>query len=987
MFIFAGVERGRLLTDDKAFRSAQEGCKIGFSEMSLWREFRMRIRTGYSFRSAVGTLKNVFDRQKEIGLPFFPITDRGSLFGWVKWQTMCEKEGVKPIFGIELGVSPEPTAKKPIIDHWTFVADGSVVPINLLLETATAQFRYEPLLTLDQALGADCFKIIGNRTSLDDIDPADERLFVGLSPSLMPGQFKRAKELGFKFIACSDNVYTNDGDSPFYEVVCGRGASTQTYPQFILDRQQWLESVNRAAEADDKDSAWGNLLETGKQCSARLKKGTLLVPEKPTSLREMCESAAPGLGVDLSDPIYAARLNKELDLIELKKFEDYFYIISDLVIWARERMIVGPARGSSCGSLVCYLLKITTVDPIPYGLIFERFIDLNRDDLPDIDIDFSDQKRHLVFEYMEDKYGSDRIARLGTVAMYRPASAVKETAAALKVPRWKAEKALDALIERSSGDSRALDTLEDTLRTTPNGRELLEEYPEMLVACSMEGHPRHHSQHAAGIILTEEPVREYIGVDARTNATHCDKKDAEELDLLKIDALGLTQLSVFEDTLDLAGLPHDYLESVPLDDQVAFDVMNKGYFSGIFQFNGPALQSLAYQVDIQELDDIVAITALARPGPMASGGATEWVMRKNGVHKTTVPHELFKPYLEDTRGIVMYQEQVMEIGRNIGDLTWGDVTALRKAMSKSLGKEYFDQFGDRWKSAASKKGIPDDVLTKVWDDLCAYGAWAFNKSHSVAYGLISYWCCWLKGHYPVEFAAATLNHEKDPDRQLNMLREMASEGIGYVPVDAETSTDRWAIVEKSGVKSLAGPVTNVKGIGPKLAQQIVEARSKGQKIPERAQKLLANPVTKIDSLWPIRDRINEIMPDPRDRNILTEPTLIGDMERHDDWHDYLLFVVANGINPRDENEVVNIAKRGGTRITDGKTASLNLELKDDTGVTHAKINRFKYEQFGKDIVERGRPGKAIYAMKGSLIPDSNFMIVKMVRYIGDMEND
>jgi DNA polymerase III alpha subunit len=946
----------------------------------------MRVRTGFSFRSAVGTLPKVFERLEKIKYPCYPITDRASLFGWVKWQKMCDEKGAKPLFGIELGVSPEPTAKKPTIDHWTFICDDSILPLNKLLEIATAQFRYEPLLTIDQALHADCFKIIGNRTNLDKIDPSDERLFVGLSPSIMNGQIRRAKKYGFKFVACSDNFYTNDGDLPFYEVVCGRTASSQTYQQHILSKQEWYNSIQNAADSDDKDEAWGNLLKIGEQASARLKSGTLLVPEKPKTLQQMCIEGADLLGVDLNDSVYAERLKKELELIEQKNFEDYFYIISDLVIWARERMIVGPARGSSCGSLVCYLLQITTVDPIPYGLIFERFIDLNRDDLPDIDIDFSDQKRSLVFDYMEEKYGRDRIARLGTVAMYRPASAMKETSAALRVPQWKAEKALDALIERSSGDSRALDTLEDTLRQTPNGKELLLEHPEMLIACSMEGHPRHHSQHAAGIILTEEPVRNYIGVDTRTGATHCDKKDAEDLELLKIDALGLTQLSVFEDALELAGLPHDHLETVSLQDPVAFEVMNKGYFSGIFQFNGPALQSLAYQVEITELDDIVAITALARPGPMSSGGAHEWVMRKKGEHKTTVPHELFRPYLEDTRGIVIYQEQVMEIGRKIGDLTWEDVTLLRKAMSKSLGKEYFDQFGDRWKASARKKGIPDDVLEKVWDDLCAYGAWAFNKSHSVAYGIISYWCCWLKGHYPLEFAAATLNHEDNPDRQLNMLREMANEGIKYVPVDPETSTDKWNIAVKDGVRSLAGPVQNVKGIGPKLAQQIVAARNKGEKIPDRAAKLLSNPKTPIDSLWPIRDRINKLMPDPSERNIHTLPTNIGDMEFHDDWHDYLLFVVANGINPRDENEAVNIAKRGGKRIEDGKTASLNLELKDDTGVTHAKITRFKFDEIGKSIIDRGRPGKSIYAFKGSLIPKSNFMIIKMARYIGDMDD-
>ena len=945
----------------------------------------MRIRTGYSFRAAVGKLPDVFARLKDIEYTFFPITDRASTFGWVRWSNMCKENGVKPIFGIEIGVSPEPTAKKPVIDHWTFIADKSIVPINILLETATAQFRYEPLLTIEQAVDADCIKIVGNKTDVDLIGPGTPDLFVGLSPSISTGQFRRANVLGMEFIACSDNVFPSEDDLALYEIICGRNASVQSYPQFILGKQEWQESLARGVTSGDMAHAWENLHKIGNRTLAELKTGTLLVPKKPKTLRQMCIDAAPALKIDLSDPIYAARMEKELGLIEQKQFEDYFYIIADIVSWARERMIVGPARGSSCGSLVCYLLRITTVDPIPYSLIFERFIDINRDDLPDIDIDFSDQKRHLVFEYMAEKYGRDKIARLGTVAMYRPASALKETAAALNIPGWKAEKALDSLIVRSSGDARALSTLEDTLRTTPKGQDLLQEHPEMIIACEMEGQPRHHSKHAAGIILTNEPVHEYIAVDTRSGTTHCDKKDAEDLGLLKIDALGLTQLSIFEDALEMAELPHDHLETVSLNDPKAFEIMNKGYFSGIFQFNGATLQTITAQVNIAELDDIVAITALARPGPMASGGAHEWVMRKNGIHKTTVPHPLFEPYLQETRGIVIYQEQIMEIGRNIGNLTWEDVTALRKAMSKSLGAEYFDQFGDRWKSAAAKKGIPEEILEKVWDDLCAYGSWCFNKSHSVAYGVISYWCCWLKVYFPLEFAAATLNHENDPGRQINILRELDAEGIGYIPVDPETSTDKWAIREKNGVRSLAGPVQNVKGIGPKLAQQIVAARNKNEKIPERAQKLLTDPVTPIDSLWPIRERIAELMPDPVERSIYTTPTAIGDIKYHDDWHDYLFFAIVERINPRDENEAINIAKRGGTIIKDGITASLNLVLKDDTGITYSKITRHRYLEIGKAIVDKGRPGKSIYAIKGSLIPKSNFMIIKNTRYLGDME--
>lgn len=943
----------------------------------------MRIRTGYSFRVAAGMIEDCFARVQELGWPYAPITDRASTFGWVRWNKMCKKAGLKPVFGVELAVTPSAHAKKPVFDHWTFLAVNDIAAINKLLMMATDQFRYEPLLTYEQAMAAKgVIKIAGSRSLLSEFKPADD-LYIALSPSASKGYVAEAAAMGHKFIASSDNKFIREDDEGFYEVLCGRGASTQTYSQWILTESEWRQSVKRIASPEMIEEALANQTDIAALCNAKLKTAQLLSPPHNMTLEEMCRAGAVKLGIDLNDPVYLSRMERELKLIYEKKFEDYFYIIADMMQFARQQMICGPARGSSCGSLVCYLLEITTIDPLKYDLLFERFIDITRNDLPDIDIDFSDQKRHLVFEYMEQKYGKEHIARLGTVALFRPRSAIDEAGAALTVPKWMCDKVLDSLIVRSSGDSRALSTLEDTLTATPAGKELLDKHPEILVAARMEGHPRHFSQHAAGIVVTETPVTDYVAVDARTGATYCDKKDAEDLNLLKIDALGLTQLSIFEDALTLAGKDIHYLETVPLDDKAAFDVINDGKFSGIFQFNGPALQSISNQIKTEHIEDIVSTTALARPGPMASGGTNEWVKRKNGFSAVDYPHPAFEPYLKTTLGIVAYQEQVMEIGRQIGDLTWEDVTALRKAMSKSLGKEYFDQFGDRFKAGAIKKGIPADKLEKIWDDLCAYGAWCFNRSHAVAYGIISYWCAYMKAHFPVEFAAATLTHEPDPAKQIKTLREMAAEGIDYLPVDAELSTDKWSVGWKDGKKFLVGPVQNVKGIGPKMVSAIMSARARGEPLPEKAQKLLNNAVTEIDSLWPIKNAIKRIMPDPTVKNIHSPVTQVIDVQTNGQEYTAMVFAVVQQIKPRDENETVNVAKRG--YAVKGPTQSLNLTIADDTDRIFGKIDRFKYEKIGKEIVDRGRPGKALYAFKGKVPPNFRMIRIENVRFIGFMD--
>lgn len=940
------------------------------------------VRTGYSFRAAVGHLDDIAARIKDIGWTHGPITDRCSTFGFNRWTKACAKHGLQPVYGVELAVTRELGAKKPILDYWTFIARDDISALHDLIWLATSNPGREPSLTYSQAQRAEgVFKIAGHRCDITAIT-GDDLVFLGLSPATPRGLFRKWAATSWPVLAVPNNFFPLEKDREFYRVTLGRFADNQSYHQHIVSDEEWyaalgwIDDTARASAISNRDYVLG-------KSKATLKKATLLHPDRPATLLEMCQKGAEQLGVDLSDPVYAARLERELGLIAEKQFEDYFYIIADMVMWAKQRMVVGPARGSSCGSLACYLLGITSIDPIPYGLIFERFIDTTRADLPDIDLDFSDERRQLVFDYVEGKYGSERVARLGTVGMFKPKSALNQAGIALKVPRWQIERVSDNIIQRSSGDSRAMQQLEDTLKDTAAGRTLLEQHPNILIAAGMEGHPNVASQHAAGIVVTQEPVRNYVAVDARTKSAMCDKKDAEDLNLLKIDALGLTQLSIFERTLQLIGQPDrtGFLESLPTDDRDAFDVLNKGHFAGIFQFMGGALKSLTKQVHINKFDDIVNITALARPGPMASGGANTWVKRRTGREPVSFPHPLFEPYLSETLGIVIYQEQVLQIGREIGDLTWAQVTALRKAMSKSLGKEFFNQFGDPWKAAAMAKGIPAEVLDKVWDDLCAYGAWSFNKSHAVAYGLVSYWCCWLKAHHPVEFAAATLDAEKDPARQIALLKELSDEGITYVPIDPDHSTDRW---EPKG-NTLIGPLTNVKGLGPASVLTILESRRTGNPLRPAIKKKLVAAKTEIDTLFPVRDRVKQLYPDLSAANILTEPTNIIDAQcgLHGD---VVIIGVARKIAPKDENEAVNVAKRGG-RVLSGPSAALNLFIRDDTDEIFCKIDRFKFEQMGKAVVERGRAGKAIYAIKGTIPPEFRMIKVKAIRYIGDMDDE
>ena len=952
-----------------------------------------RIRSGYSFSAATGHLPEVFAKVQELGWGCAPITDRMSTFGFNRFTKLAKKAGIPVAYGIEIPCVPELGLKKPPVDHWTFFAHTSLRPLNDLIYQATDNPGKEPSLLYSQALAAvaqgGLSVVAGERCLLDRLPALDDHDFsLALSPSTSKGLVRRALERGIPLVASSDNYYTNEADLEFYRLTLGWRGGTQTYPRHIMtdtEWRSWFESLGVASSI--LEAAIANRHTLLNKCHATMRKAKLLSPGSEKTLRQLCEEGAPSRNINLDDPVYRERLERELGVIEEKNFADYFFILADLLSFARTKMVVGPARGSSAGSLVCYLTGITAIDPIPYGLIFERFLDQNRVDPPDIDSDFSDTKRHLVFEYAEKKYGRERCARLGTVGMFKARSALNQAGKVLGVPSWRTDKLADSIIERSSGDSRLMNSLEDTLTQTDAGKALLKEHPEIAMAARMEGHPSVSSQHAAGLLLTDEPIAEFVAMNARTRAAWCDKKDSEDLNLLKVDALGLTQLSIFERTLELIGeVPESsFFDRIPLADPVAFEVLNKGQFSGIFQFTGTALRALANQIKFEKLDDLVAMTALARPGPLASGGAMAWIKRRNGEPVPTDMHPLLRELTKDTYGVVMYQESVMRITRELGNFSWADTAAIRKLMSNRSGNEAFNRFEEQFLAGAQANGMELETAKEVWGQIDTMGSWAFNLSHAVAYGIVSYWCCWLKGHYPTAFAAATLDAEADAGKQLAILRELDAEGTGYVPVDPEHSIDRWSIAPhpETGKPRLIGPLTAIKGIGPAKVREILDTHKSGNPLRPAILKQLNNAKTSIDSLTPIKDRVHALHPDLSKINIFSEPTPVKQVQPGFRG-DALIFAVATKISTRDENEAINVAKRDGRRLT-GPTQSINLFFRDDTDEMFCKIDRFNFDRLSPIVLEKGRAGRSLFAIKGQVPGDFRMIKIKNIRYLGDLD--
>ena len=521
------------------------------------------------------------------------------------------------------------------------------------------------------------------------------------------------------YIPVSDNYMIVPENRSVYEILIGRGAFNRPSAMHILTEQ---ELRNECPYLNSFEYA--NRL--AMECNAELTPATNIVSDETRTLFELCNIGARQRKMPITD-VYLSRLQYELNLIEQKGFVDYFKVIADMVQYAKQNMVVGPARGSSCGSLVCYLLGITDIDPIPHGLIFERFIDVTREDFPDIDLDFADNKRELVFTYLIGKYGNDKVARLGTVSRFKAKSAIGETAKAVRLSRFVADEISDTIIRRNDGDDRADYCIFDSLTTTETGQELLKLYPNIMVASKLEAHARYAGTHAAGVVITNEPITNFVARDTHNNRIMIDKYDCEAINLMKVDALGLRTLTIIGDCLDQIGWSKQRLLAYVLDDDRAYELLRKRLFTGIFQFEGKALQNLCRKVTVDCFTDITALTALARPGPLISGEAFRWCDRRMAKAKVDFLHDLMIPITVDTYGLIVYQEQMLRIVREIGGLSWEDTTALRKGMSKSLGIEYFEKYWETFKLGAASNGIDELLARRIWETVNSSGGYAFNK--------------------------------------------------------------------------------------------------------------------------------------------------------------------------------------------------------------------------------------------------------------------
>ena len=918
----------------------------------------LTLKSEYSFGQCYGFLERLhdeFSNENVIG-----IADNNT-FSFFKLKKLCDKSSKKPVFGYRVNVVKDATLK--IKPRGQFGSEYIIIAKNV--------FGLKEIYALTK-VNSDNFYWRGNVSS-SDINSLSNNVFVISTNPIA----KRLDYIGVNFttpnfvlkynkpkVYIENNYFCTNNDKGVYQLFAEKSAETKTYRQDILNEEEVKfyfgeECINNLYEIEKEIEVF----DLPKAQNIRFKGKKDIIGD--------CIKGAEELGIDLSVDPYKSRFEKEINLLVEKKFDDYLLVVAEILNKAKEYCFIGPGRGSSAGSLVCYLIGITTVDPIKHGLIFERFVDINRYDYPDIDSDIPDRARDRVVKQIERRYGVDNVKTISNITTMKPRSAIGIFAKGMDIPVFETEELKDNIIERASGDARASMCVLDTLEGTEVGKEFIEKYPEMLNVQYIEGHAKNKGKHAAGVIICNDKLTEYCGVDSRDGTVFLDKKDAEALNLLKVDILGLRTLSVLENCAELADFSFKDYYNLPLDDEKAFEVFKERRLAGVFQFDGAAMASINDSIPMETFNDIAACAALGRPGSLSSGGTSKYIQLKRGEREQVYYDEIHERITKDTMGIVIFQETFMFLCREISHMTWGDIDILRKAVSKSYGDEFFAQYKDKFVNGAMEhSGYTEEDALKVWLDISSMGSYGFNKSHSVAYGMISYWCAYAKAHFPLEFVAANLNNAKDDEASLKILREFyEKEHIEYNPVDPYKSDIYWTIVDGK----LLGGLTNIKGIGTGKAKDIIKIRKGLKPMTPGIKHKMDNPETPFDVLYPTFHNYGDLYKNPINYG-LPNLKLISDVKEGDGKISIIGKMIT--CDDVDANDYQSVAKRGGERL-DGPTMKVHTKIEDDTGIMMCILGRFKYKEMSQSLL-RAKVGDTYFAIIGTVMSGAKILLIEQI---------
>lgn len=845
----------------------------------------LHLHTQYSLLDGAIRLEDLIAKAKAHNMPAVAITDHGNMFGAVEFYLKCKKAGVKPIIGCEVYLAPDSRFSrdaKGISDaayHLVLLCQDMVGYRNLSYLTSAGYkegFYYRPridrellsghsdgLIALSACLKGEVAMQCGRGRMEDAVATArwyselfPDRYYIELQENTLPEQdvvnkrlLEVASELKLPLVATNDCHYLNREDARAHEVLLciqtGKTMSDPTHMKFSAE-EFYVKSPEEMARAFSyAPEAIANTVAIAERCDLELplEKEYFFPhfepPEGKTHDEMLEELATEGLKERMvtilakypempleRQQAYFDRLQIELDCIRQMKFPAYFLIVSDFIRWAKNQGIpVGPGRGSAAGSLVAYAIKITDLDPLPYNLLFERFLNPERISMPDIDVDFCQDRREEVIQYVVEKYGRERVCQIITFGTMKAKAVVRDVGRALNMPYGDVDK-----IAKLIPDDLKM-TLDKAIKQEPQLKEMADSDPQVKdlldTANCLEGLTRHASTHAAGVVVAPQQLEEYLPVykDQKTGSinTQYSMKYVEMVGLVKFDFLGLKNLTVIQNAVRLVrdGKDPDFdITRLRDDDKESYDLITAGNTTGIFQLESSGMKEMLVKLKPSCFEDVIAACALYRPGPLGCGMVDDFIERKHGRQKVVYDLPQLEPILKDTYGVIVYQEQVMQISRTLAGYSLGRADLLRRAMGKKdpvvMAKEK-----EPFLAGAKEQGIDPKKAEMVFDQMAKFAEYGFNKSHSAAYALIAYQTAWLKAHYPVEFLAALLTCDMDStDKVIKNIADCRDQGIEVLPPDINMSGLSFTVVGKSMRFGLGA----VKGIGTGAVEAILEAR-------------------------------------------------------------------------------------------------------------------------------------------------------------------
>jgi len=834
----------------------------------------LHTHSHYSLLDGLAKIDDLVTRARELGMDAIALTDHGVLYGAVEFYKKARSAGLKPILGVETYMAPQSRLKKDPSEkyyHLILLAETNLGWQNLMkliTKSHLEGFYYRPridkeilkeyhegLIGLSGCLSGEINKLLlskkfdeAKRTALEYQEifgPGNFFLEIGHHPNIKEvvqihdDIIRLSQETGLPLVATQDIHYLKPEDAEYHDVLLavqtGNKMSDDDRLTLRADDFSMTSPEQMAEKFKDIPEAVENTAKVAERCNVTLQLNKVQLPDFPKPegktanefLRELVNERAGAKfpANELNDEV-ENRLEYELGVIEKTGFADYFLIVQDIVNWAKSHGIaVGPGRGSAAGSLISYILGITDINPLEYGLLFERFLNPERIQMPDIDIDFADTRRDEVFAYLKEKYGSDRVAQIITFGTMAARAAVRDAGRAMGSSYGLCDQ-IAKLIPFNM-------KLEKAVATVPELNEIYEKNDDakkvINSAKHLEGVARHASVHACGVVISKEPLMNHLPLqlapqDKNNIITQFEMYSVEDLGLLKIDLLGLRNLTIVEETVRLAKETHGEeinIQSLPLDDKETFDLLRAGDTTGVFQFESSGMRRYMKEIKPTGIEDLIALVSLFRPGPMEL--IPSYIKRKHGKEKITYLHPKLEPILKNTYGIGVYQEQMMQIARDLAGYTLPEADILRKAIGKKI-KSLLDEQKEKLINGMIKNGIPARTAQAIWELFPPFARYGFNKSHAACYALIGYWTAYLKAHYPVEFTAGLLNAEvSDVERIAFLVQEAKQSGLKVFPPDISKSFVNFT-PEEEGIRF---GILAIKNVGEEITKAIIEERVRG----------------------------------------------------------------------------------------------------------------------------------------------------------------